>query len=160
MTQKRSELLLEVAGQTLEQLAFIFSFPDDMDPDAIWEEEATGCHVTYRGPSQGDLLLIISNAAMPELASNMLGMDEEETPPEDQQKDALKEALNVICGNLLPKIGGSEAVFDIQAPEILDAQAAKTLLDEFKADPQGCASARLSLDDGECQLYMRSQSTT
>ena len=160
MTQKHSELLMEVAGQTLEQLAFIFSFPDDMEPDAIWEAETTGCHVTFSGPSQGDLLLIISNAAMPELASNMLGLDEEETPPEDQQKDALKEALNVICGNLLPKIGGTEAVFDIQAPEILEAEAAKTLLDDFKADPQGCASAFLSLDDGECQLYMRSKNET
>jgi chemotaxis protein CheY-P-specific phosphatase CheC len=160
MTQKHSELLMEVAGQTLEQLAFIFSFPDDMDTDAVWEEEMTGCHVTFRGPLQGDLLLIISNAAMPELASNMLGMDEEETPPEDQQKDAVKEALNVICGNLLPKIGGVEAVFDIQAPEILEAGAAKALLNDFKADPHGCASALLSLDDGECQLYMRSQSDT
>lgn len=160
MTQKHSELLMEVAGQTLEQLAFIFSFPDDMDTNAVWEEEMTGCHVTFSGPLQGDLLLIISNAAMPELASNMLGMDEEETPPEDQQKDAVKEALNVICGNLLPKIGGVEAVFDIQAPEILETGAAKTLLDDFKADPQGCASALLSLDDGECQLYMRSQSDT
>jgi chemotaxis protein CheY-P-specific phosphatase CheC len=107
---------------------------------------------------QGDLLLIISDAAMPELASNMLGMDEEETPPEDQQRDAVKETLNVICGNLLPKIGGVEAVFDIQAPEILEAEALKMLLNDFKADPKGCASARLSLDDGECQLYMRSQS--
>jgi len=160
MNQEISELLMEVAGQTLEQLAFIFSFPDDMDPDAIWEEEATGCHVTYSGPQQGDLLLIISNAAMPELASNMLGMDEDEAPPEDQQKDALKEALNVICGNLLPRIGGTEAVFDIQPPEILETEATKTMLNDFKANPQGCASARLSLDDGECQLYLHSPSDT
>jgi chemotaxis protein CheY-P-specific phosphatase CheC len=158
MNQERSDLLREVAGQTLEQLAFIFSFPDDMDPDAIWEEAATGCHVTFNGPSQGELLLIISNAAMPELASNMLGMDEEEAPPEDQQKDALQEALNVICGNLLPKIGGTEAVFDIQAPKIIETGSVKTLLDDFKADPQGCASAFLSLDDGGCQLYMRVKS--
>lgn len=160
MTQEISDLLMEVASQTLEQLAFIFSFPDDMNADAIWDEETTGCHVTYSGPSQGDLLLIISNAAMPELASNMLGMDEEEAPPVDQQKDALKEVLNVICGNLLPKIGGTEAVFDIQAPEILEAEAAKTLTNDFMANPQGCASARLSLDDGECQLYLRSERDT
>jgi len=155
MNQERSDLLRDVAGQTLEQLAFIFSFPDDLDPEAIWEEAATGCHVTFNGPSQGELLLIISNAAMPELASNMLGMDEEETPQEDQQKDALQEALNVICGNLLPKIGGTEAVFDIQAPKILETEAVKTLLDEFKADPKKCASAFLSLDVGGCQMYMR-----
>ena len=74
MNQEHSDLLMEIAAQTLEQLAFIFSFPDDTDPDAIWEEAATGCHVGFSGPSQGELLLLISNAAMPELTSNMLEM--------------------------------------------------------------------------------------
>ena len=155
MTQEHSDLLMEIAGQTLEQLAFIFSFPDDTDPEAIWEEAATGCHVVFSGPSQGELVLLISNAAMPELASNMLGMDEDEAPPEDQQRDALREALNVICGNLLPRIGGNEAVYDIQPPEIIDAGAAHSLLDQLKTDPRQYASAHLSLDDGGCQLYMR-----
>jgi len=155
MNQEHSDLLMEIAAQTLEQLAFIFSFPDDTDPDAIWEEAATGCHVEFSGPSQGALLLLISNAAMPELTSNMLGMDEDEVPPEDQQHDALREALNVICGNLLPRIGGTEAVYDIQPPEILDAGAARLLLDQIKTDQRDYASALLSLDDGGCQLYMR-----
>ena len=155
MNQEHSDLLMEIAAQTLEQLAFIFSFPDDTDPDAIWEDEATGCHVVFSGPSQGELLLLISNAAMPELTSNMLGMDENEVPPEDQQRDALREALNVICGNLLPRIGGTEAVYDIQPPAILDAGAARSLLDQIETDPREYASALLRLDDGGCQLYMR-----
>jgi hypothetical protein len=155
MNQEHFDLLAEIAAQTLEQLAFIFSFPDDTDPDAIWQEAATGCHVEFSGPSQGELLLIISNAAMPELTSNMLGMEEDEVPPEDQQCDALREALNVICGNLLPRIGGTEAVYDIRPPEILDAAAARALLDQLKTDPREYASALLSLDDGGCQLYMR-----
>ena len=155
MNQEHSDLLMEIAAQTLEQLAFIFSFPDDTDPDAIWEEATTGCRVEFSGPSQGELLLLISNAAMPELTSNMLGMDEDEVPPEDQQRDALREALNVVCGNLLPRIGGTEAVYDIQSPEILDAGTARSLLDQIKTDPRGYASAHLSLDDGGCQLYMR-----
>ena len=154
MTQEHSELLLEIAGATLEQLAFIFSFPDDMDPEAIWEEDVTGCQVTFSGPSEGGLLVIISTAALPELTANMLGLDDGVAPPEDHQKDALREALNVICGNLLPRLGGVEAVFDIQAPEILGAETARTQLEKIKSDPQGCASALLSLDDGECQLYL------
>ena len=101
--------------------------------------------------------MVISSAAMPELAANMLGLDDDESPSEEQQKDALRESLNVICGNLLPRVGGKEAVFDIQAPEILDVEATRGLLGEFKADPPGCAAALLSLDEGECQLYMRLQ---
>ncbi len=159
MTQEHSELLREIAGETLEQLAFIFSYPDEMDPEAIWKETTTGCRVAFNGPQQGELLLNISTAALPELASNMLGLDEDDAPPEDQQLDALREALNVICGNLLPRIGGVDAVFDIQAPEIIDADAARGLVKEYLNAPQGCASALLSLDDGECQLYLRTENS-
>jgi len=157
MPHEHSDVLLEVAGETLEQLAFIFSFPDEMDPDAIWENDVTGCHVSFNGPSRGGLLLLISTAALPELASNMLGLDEEDAPPDDQQKDALREALNVICGNLLPRIGGIDAVFDIDAPTLLDPDAAKATRDEYMAGGEGCATAFLSLDEGECHLYFRTQ---
>ena len=157
MHHEHSDVLMEVAGETLEQLAFIFSFPDDVDPDAIWTEDVTGCHVTFNGHAQGGLLMLISSAALPELAANMLGLEEDGAPPVEQQKDALQEALNVVCGNLLPRIGGVEAVFDIQKPQILGAEAAKALIKEYQSDPQGYASAFLSLDEGECQLYLRSK---
>lgn len=155
MPHEHSDILLEVAGETLEQLAFIFSFPDEMDPEAIWENDVTGCRVSFSGPYQGELLLLITTAALPELASNMLGLDEAEPPPVDQQKDALREALNVICGNLLPRIGGVDAVFDIGAPALLEADAAKAMRDDCLAGGEGCATAFLSLDEGECQLYLK-----
>jgi CheY-specific phosphatase CheX len=157
MHPEHSNVLMEVAGETLEQLAFIFSFPDDMDSDGIWAESVTGCHVTFNGQAEGGLLMLISSDALPELAANMLGLEEDETPPLDQQHDAMREALNVICGNILPRIGGAEAVFDIQKPEIVEAEAAKAMMNAYQSDPQGYASARLSLDEGECQLYFRFQ---
>jgi chemotaxis protein CheY-P-specific phosphatase CheC len=157
MNHEYSEALMEIAGETLEQLAFIFSFPDDMDPESIWEEDVIACRVAFNGPFSGGVLLIISAAALPELAANMLGLDEEDPPPEDQQKDALRETLNVICGNLLPRIGGVEAVFDIQAPEIIEAGAAKIMVGEYKTAAREWASAMLSLDEGECQLYLCTQ---
>jgi len=36
----------------------------------------------------------------------------------DEQHDALRELINVICGNLLPLIGGGTAEFRIQTPFI------------------------------------------
>ena len=154
MTHNHSRELLEVAGETLEQLAFVFSFPDDTHPDTLWETEVTGARVAFSGPVRVELLLVISQAAVPELAANMLGLDEGLVPPEDQQQDALKEALNVICGNLLPRIGGAEAVFDIQSPEALDGAAVKRSVDEWRQQAKTLSSAALSLDEGECQLYL------
>jgi chemotaxis protein CheY-P-specific phosphatase CheC len=159
MTRNHSELLTEVTGETLEQLAFVFSFPDEVDPAAISEAAVTGVQVTFSGPQQGKLLLVVSSAVLAELAANMLGLDDGETPPEDQQKDALREAVNVICGNLLPRIGGVEAVFDIQPPAILDSAAVKAHFDECQANAAEWSCAALSLDEGECQVYLRTTET-
>ena len=160
MTHNHSDQLMEVAGETLEQLAFVFSFPDAADPGAIWEREVTGARLTFDGPLQGELLLAISSAALPEMTAIMLGLEEGQVPPLDQQADALKEALNVICGNLLPRIGGVDAVFDIQPPEILDAAAARERIEGCRGDVQEWSSATLALDEGECQLYLRSGETS
>ncbi len=155
MRRNYSQVLSEVAAETLEQLAFIFSFADDPQEDAIWDEDVTGCHVTFSGPHQGEILLVINSAVLPELAANMLGMDDDEEPPQEHQEDALKEALNVICGNLLPKIGGVEAVFDISAPAIHPVAEMRPKVEALKTAPSGCGTAFLSLDDGECHIYLR-----
>jgi chemotaxis protein CheY-P-specific phosphatase CheC len=155
MSRKYSQLLTEVAAETLEQLAFIFSFADDSDENAIWETDVTGCHVAFRGPHQGEILLVISRAVLPELTANMLGLDEDEKPPREHQEDALREALNVICGNLLPKIGGVEAVFDIVAPEIQPTAEMRSKVEALKSATPDYGAAYLSLDEGECHIYLR-----
>ena len=149
-----SQLLSEVAAETLEQLAFIFSFSDDPDENAIWNEDVTGCQLTFSGPHQGEILLAINSAVLAELAANMLGMDDDEEPSQEHQEDALREALNVICGNLLPKIGGVEAVFDISAPAIHPGAEIRSKVEALKTTRADCGAAFLSLDDGECQIYL------
>lgn len=151
-----SEALAQVAAQTLEQLAFIFSFADDSAAADGCGDDAIGAQVTFTGPLSGEILMFISRAALPELASNMLGLEEGDTPPDDQQKDALGEVLNVVCGNLLPRIGGREAVFDLQPPAIIDTAQAARRIDECRRTPAGWSTAVLSLDEGECRLYLRS----
>ena len=64
--------------------------------------------------------MAVTQQTAQELTENMLGLDEGEAEiSSDDQADALKETINVICGNLLPAIAGKDAVFDIQPPEIL-----------------------------------------
>jgi hypothetical protein len=58
--------------------------------------------------------------------------------------------LNVICGNLLPAIAGDHVVFNIEAPEIISENDAKTKLDEEKPT---CVE-RLTVEDGFCDVYL------
>jgi hypothetical protein len=84
----------------------------------------------------------------------MLGLDVGEETTQDHRSDALKETMNVICGNLLPAIAGDEVVFDIGVPEILSAdQEMKT----GAGIPDGrdpSAKVTLDLDEGQCVLFL------
>jgi hypothetical protein len=86
----------------------------------------------------------------PELAVNMLGLDDDVQVSPADQKDALREMLNIICGNLLPALAGDQAVFDIEAPEIF------LHTDAGKPEPTVNAAgvARLVLEEGFCDLYL------
>jgi CheY-specific phosphatase CheX len=107
--------LSQTTAATFEDLALLFP-----DADLTPEQDAMPLDVTvsvdFRGPLTGRLVLRASECVMPAIASNMLGEDESKQVP--LQRDALGELANVICGNVLPNIGGAEAVFHLAAPRV------------------------------------------
>lgn len=148
MNEQLNKILYEVAADTLEKLAFIFSFPEDELGD-IPSESSVAARISFTGPFSGTLVLKMSAQVILELSANMLGVDEEEMTLE-QQHDALKETINVICGNLLPAIGGKEAVFNIDAPGIIGEGESEVDVAATKAD----SIARLSIDDEQCDVLL------
>jgi chemotaxis protein CheY-P-specific phosphatase CheC len=118
MNRQNNEILSRVVAETLEQLAFLFSFPADGEAETAIDS-GVAARVLFAGPFSGALVIIVSSQVLSELTANMLGVDGEDETTSEQKDDALKETINVICGNLLPAIAGKQAVFDIDAPEII-----------------------------------------
>ena len=145
MSDRLNEILYRVTGEVLEKLAFIFSYPES-EGDDIHDESLTAAKVVFAGPYSGHLAMVVSTAVLPELAANMAGVDEEETTA-DVQADTLKEVINIVCGNLLPKIFGRQTVFDVQAPQIIPVGEALS-----NADRSPLATATLILDEGRCEV--------
>ena len=148
MEQQLKRILTEVVNETLEKLAFLFTFPDD-ERDSDSQDPALIGRVGFNGYFDGSLIMRISDCAIPELAANMLGLDDEAEISDAEQQDALKEILNVICGNVLPAIAGEKVEFNIEAPEILSQTAAAKL---NKKNSPACV-VRLMLEEGFCDLY-------
>jgi len=146
MNERVAQTLVDETIDTLEKLAFIFAESED-DMDQFADAERITVSADFSGPCSGALVMEFGVDGLSELAANMLGLDEDEPISEEEQRDALKEALNIICGNVLPAIAGSEAVFSIASPLLTegpyggDTTAAK-------------AVARLTLDDGFIILYL------
>ncbi len=73
--------------------------------------------VGFQGPFSGRLVVTMCGGLLPTMATNIKG---KESTSKKEQFDALGEVANVICGNLLPTLAGSEKIFNIAAPEIIE----------------------------------------
>jgi chemotaxis protein CheX len=135
--------LAETATRALEELCFFFVRPELTD--AQREAPIDGAmEVRFHGPLDGRLVVRLCGGTLAALASNMLG---DTTDSHALQRDALGEVANVICGHLLPVIGGSDAVYLIDA-----AQPAVVVRG---SDAQLRAEVRLGLEeDGRADLLL------
>jgi len=141
------EVLYRVAEETLESLAFMFTECDEEEKGK--ESEApTWVRISFSGPFSGSLMVGVDPGVLGELAENMLGTEDEVTLAE--KEDALRELANVICGNLLPEIGGKEEIFQLEAPQIISGEEKEIQLN--RAEPQ--ARIKLPLESGLAEVVL------
>ncbi|QTA85261.1 Chemotaxis phosphatase CheX-like domain-containing protein [Desulfonema magnum] len=155
MKEQIKKTLYRVAEDVLEKLAFIFSFPED-ERENIDYASAVTAKVSFTGPFTGTLVMAVSSRALPELAGNMLGLEDDEEPTLEQRYDAVKELINVICGNLLPAVAGKETLFNVDPPKIIKdlENDMKAFSSENEEGPNPLAAARLDIDEGQCDLLL------
>ena len=146
-TTALAESLQQATTRTFELLAFLCAAEPSAPPA---DAEVTGASIGFSGPRVGYLRLRVPQRLVATIAANMLGLDEAETTA-DQQRDALGETLNVICGNLLPLLEGARAVFRVLAPQVPAVPEAVGL--------PASATARVAFDEGwaEVTLHLSAQ---
>ncbi len=111
-------------------------------------QNAVTAEVSFAGIFSGRLAMVITEPALTELAANMLGIDGDDVE-QDHLHDALKETVNIICGNWLPIEGGDEAVFHIGSPKILAPSEAAAAL---TGQPPSVLE-KMSIDEESCDIY-------
>jgi CheY-specific phosphatase CheX len=113
MFQNLNDELLQASVQVLEELCFVCPDPAPAKTEA--EESATRVTIDFRGPSPGRFELRLLEVPIGELAAAMLGEEDGELT-DAEKRDAVGEVANVICGNLLPRLAGTDAVYDLGPP--------------------------------------------
>lgn len=141
-------ILMDVASETLESLAFMFSTPESTDFDVPEADDNLIVSVEFDGPFSGRLVVTAAAETLPELATSMLGIEAEDVSVH-QKEDALKETINVVCGNLLPFVAGKEAVFNIFQPVIIS----RIELEAMIRIREPIAKAMLGLDAGSWMFW-------
>jgi len=122
------ESLVDVAKDSairiLERAAFLFTEElDEQDrPMASGEWFPKGVALDYSGPFTGELKLWMPAKICRMIASNMLGIDDDADMARKEEEDAIKEILNIILGIYLTDAYGTEPVFHLGIPRILDSE--------------------------------------
>ncbi|MCL2220539.1 MAG: chemotaxis protein CheX [Chitinispirillia bacterium] len=123
-------ILDSVCKQKFEELAFFFCESQDAAAfDYNKVKDAHKASMLFTGPKNGKFEMAAGEKLCLLLASNMLGIEPDDGQASELADDALKESLNVICGNFLTEAYGEEAVFSLTAP-VIGAINDLTLIDE------------------------------
>ncbi|MBU0595985.1 chemotaxis protein CheX [Candidatus Bipolaricaulota bacterium] len=116
MQQQKSATLTAIFSDVLANLAFMFTDDEDSHSEAngVWSEAS----IEYYGCVNGALRLVYPEAFAIELAANLLGTDPGCEDAESQAGDAVKELMNIVCGQLVTALHGTEAVFNLSIPRV------------------------------------------
>lgn len=104
--------------EVVETLAFMFADPADKEDIETDSPECIKVRMSFSGAKCGRLELAAHTELCAQLTANVLGLDLDDALVRTQADDALKELLNVTCGNLLTALAGQDPVFDLSLPEI------------------------------------------
>lgn len=108
-----SSKLNEITVETFESLCRLFPLAEH---DYVEEPAPTGTvFVRFTGSVDGTFCIQFLGQLPKTAATAMLGG----VPSPHQEEDAMKEIANVICGNILPYVAGSETVLQLSAPQLV-----------------------------------------
>lgn len=105
-------------AESAETMAFVSLIPAEapvvLSPDALL------VRITFTGPINGHVELVAPEAFGALLAGNMLGCEPADPDAAGRAIDALKELMNITCGDLLSKVGHSGG-FEMGLPQVNNA---------------------------------------
>jgi len=113
-------VLLDVLGD----LAFMVTDdePADWPPGTVWLQ----AQITYHGPATGTLRCWGTREFGTRLAANLLGIEAADAQAQIAGQDALREFMNVLCGQLVTAWHGKHAVFTLSIPTVRECLEAPT----------------------------------
>ena len=142
-TEKTKEMIRLSIFEVFEKMFYIFLEPDSVECP-VYDMESL---ISFSGSIKGEVRLLLSEKIVNAMVRNMLDLEEEEIT-EGVLEDSSKEAVNMICGNFLAKLGKTDR-FDLTIP---------VFLKPLESDPcQNDEVIRLNFvsDDGQVGLIMK-----
>ncbi len=146
MQNKQEAELYRAGVLTFEDLCLTLP-AESLDETQRNAVPVAGVSLTFRGSMSGKLIVMVSAELLSLLPSNMLAL--EGPVARRDQFDALREVANVICGNMLPGVTGSEEAFQISPPEPVNIAEVLS-----PTAPKPTSEVSIGIDRGRADLLL------
>lgn len=105
-----------VLADVLADLAFMVADDESVTfpPGTVWLHG----EIRYEGPHTGALRMWCTRDFATRLAANLLGLEPDDGSAQVGAEDAVREFLNVLCGQLVTACYGSGPVFNLSIPSV------------------------------------------
>jgi len=105
-----------VLADVLANLAFMVSDdePAAPPPQTVWLEG----EIHYQGPQRGRLQCWCTQPFAVQLAANLLGTEPDDRQAQQAGHDAVREFMNVLCGQFVTARYGTRPVFSLTIPTV------------------------------------------
>lgn len=114
---KVKEDIAQVLNRVLEDWAMMMVEPaEEEGPQELFQDDEP-CYVAtlaFKGVVSGSYSAVCQREFADNLTANLVG----DEVGEDEFKDALKELINVVSGNLLTAKWGEDTVFELSSPKV------------------------------------------
>ena len=132
MQDQATQTLTTIFSEVLADLAFMFTEqePSEVVPGEGWLETTIG----YSGTSTGVLRLRCAHEFSIQLAANLLGLDPDDAEIEHGAHDAVKEFMNIVCGQFTTAAYGIDDVFNLTIPQVVELSESPELQNGDEAD--------------------------
>ncbi len=118
MDNSARHVINDLFADVLEQLVFIFAEPAPKAELPTNAESVLQVNINFTGHMSGKLVLMSPESVCAEMAMNMLGANSTEEISAADAHEAIKELVNISCGQLLTALAGNGPVFDLSPPDI------------------------------------------
>lgn len=145
MALSKPQTLTTIFSDVLANLAFMFT--DDEPTDSPIGETWLETTIAYYGPATGTLRFRCTRSFTVLLAANLLGIDVDDDGAARQGDDAVKEFMNIVCGQFVTARYGCSDVYNLSIPRIIPMDQTP----DFGED-DGTNSSTLSVDNHTVQL--------
>ena len=118
MKSEFTDVLAGVVSDVFMAQTFAFAVECAKEELEVPERNCLNATIRFKGPEHGRLEMMLPCGIGAELAANMLGVEVEDREAQDNATDAVKELLNVVCGQFLTARFGLEPVFFLSLPQV------------------------------------------